>query len=665
MNNINKTFRAGLTLVAGLAAMYSCTDTWDEHYGDSAANENSYAGTLMQAIEDEAPDFAKVVKAYGYDRELGSDNFYTVWAPIDGSFNLSDYVDENGNRVADSTDVVKQFLKSHISRYAFSLGKKDQKFTLLNEKTVTLFADGKFGDAQIEKRNISTNNGVLYTIAEPNPYAFNLFEVIAREYKADATEGKDTMSLYSYLYDPKVNKDSLVEEKSVYRGVDENGEKIWVDSFLLRNNTVLKNINTEIYDEDSSFIAIIPSVQAWQERYRIAERLLNFNPSEDNISEGQCDSLRRHYANQFAMSDLFYNKNANEHWQDSLKSTLYGNSAWYNHKYYSTMPKSMPEDKLINDILAKSGTPEECSNGDAYLVDEYPMGVDEQFFYRLKVSGRNSINEDVDTKGTGRFTKNVNSTFKTTYGTFRYTHNTVDPETGEIIDSEIKDYNYTHINIEPSSGSANPIVGFNVNNNLSGLYDIYLVTCPIWMLTAPSDDVDIESLDTRPYRFYTNIFERDDKGEYPNSGVRLKNPNIDAVDVEGKLLYNTNYFITHGGSIFKNPDDPTELAINDTLYIGEYEFKNAYYGRVENGVVIQLQVQITSKQTKDYSRQMLVSSLILKPRGYKNDEGDVVLFPHAYQMPASDESGDGGESEPAASAAKSMRFSNVINKIEK
>ena len=653
MNNINNTFRAGLTLVAGLAAMYSCTDTWDEHYSDFAANENSYAGTLMQAIEDEAPDFAKVVKAYGYDRELGSDNFYTVWAPVDGSFNLSDYVDEAGNRVADSTEVVKQFLKSHISRYAYSLGKNDQKFTLLNEKTITLFADGKFGDTQIDKKNISTNNGVLYTIAEPNPYAFNLFEIIAREYKADQTEGKDTMSLYSYLYDPKVNKDSLIEEKSVYRGMDENGEKIWVDSFLLRNNTILKNVDATVYEEDSNFIAIIPSVKAWQERYRIAERLLNFNPSEDTRTPGTCDSLKRHYANQFAMSDLFFNKNANEHWQDSLMSTIYRTGAWYNHKYYSKMPKDMPEDKFINDILAKAGTPEECSNGDAYLVDEYPMGVDEQFFYRLKVSGRSGINSDLDNKGTGKFTKNVNTAFKTTNGTYSY----------KWRDQQQKTYKYSFVNIEPSSGSANPIVGFDVDNNLSGLYDIYLVTCPIWMATPPTGDLTpevIELQDTRPYRFYVNVFERDDKGEYPNSGVRLKNPN--KADVEN---YGKNYFVTHGNTIFKNPEDSTELAINDTLYIGEYEFKNAYYGRNDNGVVIQLQVQITSKQTKEYSRQMLISSLILKPRGYKNDEGDTVLFPHAYQQPSTDESGEGTEDKPAESAAKAMRFSNVINKNEK
>ena len=667
MNNINKTFRAGLTLAAGLVAMYSCTDTWDEHYGDFAANENSYPGTLMQALEDKAPDFAKVVKAYGYDRELASDNFYSVWAPEDGSFNLSDYVDADGNRVADSTGVVKEFLKSHISRYAYSLNKEDQKFTLLNEKTITLFADGKFGNSEIKSSNISTKNGVLFTIAEPNPYAYNLFEIIGREYKLDATEGKDTLSLYSYLYDPKVNKDSLVEDKSVYRGVDENGEKIWVDSFLLRNNTVLKNVDATIYEEDSSFIAIIPTVKAWQERYKIAERLLNFNPNEDSRTPGACDSLTRHYANQFAMSDLFFNKNANEFWQDSLKSTLYGSigTNWFNHKYYSKMPKDMPEDMRVNDILAKAGTPVDCSNGDAYLVDEYPMGVDEQFFYRIKVYGSSSyINRDLDSEGSERFTKNVNTSFRRTERTIYWSYEDVDEETGDVT-SKTKEFKSSYVDIEPSSGSANPIVGFNVDDNLSGVYDIYLVTCPIWLLNSlpPTiDDETIASMDTRPYRFYTNIFERDEKGEYPNSGVRLKNPNIGAVDVDGKPVYGTNYFVTHGGSIFRDPLDYSELAVNDTLYIGEYEFKNAYYGRNENGVIIQLQVQITSRQTKDYSRRMLISSIILKPRGYKDESGEIVLFPHAYQAPAADpEETD----EPAASAVRNMRIKSVINKIEK
>lgn len=589
--------------------MGSCTDTWDDHYGDGGSmGGNSYAGTLMQAVEEQAPDFAKVVKAYGYDRELSSGSYYTVWAPVDGSFDLSEYVDENGNKVADSTTVVKEFLKSHISRYAYSLGKEEQTLNLLNDKRITLSPEGEgsFGKSEIVHRNITTKNGVLYTLAAPNPYANNLFEIIKKQYKDDSTEGKDTLlSLYSYLYDSKYNKDSLIEEKSVSRGVDENGNKIWVDSFLQRNNTVLKNVDALLYEEDSSYIAILPSAKAWTERYKIAESLLKFNPKENDAVPGACDSLQRHYSRTFAMTDLFFNKNANEHWQDSLKSTLYSSFYWYNHKYYSKMPKDMPEDKELNDILAKCGDPVECSNGTAYLVDEYPMSVPEQFFYKIKVSGVSSINQDLDNKGNSEFTKSCITPFYQTRGNLTFS---VD---GEYVGVQ----NYSYVYFQPINGNANPTVALNIPNTLSGEYDIYLVTCPGWLRTYDDNTTDI---DLRPYRFYVNVFERNDKGEYKSS-TRMKNP------ADG-----TNYFVTKSQQ-FNIPDDPMSMPlINDTTYIGKYEFKNAYYGRNDAGVMIQIQSQVSSRQLSDYTRDILFSSIILKPRGYRSGK-ELIVFPNAHE----------------------------------
>ena len=131
MNKIKNTFRAGFAIAAGLVAMYSCTDTWNDHF-ETAAVLN-YDGTTMQALEEKASDFAKVVKAYGYERELASDNIYTVWAPANGSFELSDYLDANGKMYADSVDVVKEFIKNHVARYAISLNGEDQSFRLMNE----------------------------------------------------------------------------------------------------------------------------------------------------------------------------------------------------------------------------------------------------------------------------------------------------------------------------------------------------------------------------------------------------------------------------------------------------------------------------------------------------------------------------------------------------
>lgn len=612
MNNIHKTFRAGLVFAAGLIAMGSCTDTWDDHYGDGGSmGGNSYAGTLMQAMEEQAPDFAKVVKAYGYDRELSSGSYYTVWAPVDGSFDLSEYVDENGNKVADSTTVVKEFLKSHISRYAYSLGKEEQTLNLLNDKRITLSPEGEgsFGKSEIVHRNITTKNGVLYTLAAPNPYANNLFEIIAKQYKADPTEGKDTLSLYAYLYDSKYNKDSLIEDKSVSRGVDENGNKIWVDSFLQRNNTVLKNVDARIYEEDSSFIAILPSAKAWAERYKIAESLLKFNPSEDKTAPGTCDSLQRHYSRTFAMSDLFYNMNANEYWQDSLKSTNYLSYYWYNHKYYSKMPKDMPEDKEVNDILSKCGDPVECSNGTAYLVDEYPMSVPEQFFYQIKSSGVSSINMDLDSKGAVEFTKSCVTPFYQYRGSMSQTYD------GEYVGVQ----NYSYVYFQPINGNANPTVAIDIPNTLSGEYDIYIVTCPGWLRSYTSS---AEGLDLRPYRFYVNVFERNKDGVYKNS-TRMKNP------VDG-----SNYFVTSSQK-YINPDDPKSLLlINDTTYVGKYEFNNAYYGRNNAGVMVQIQSQVSSRQLSDYTRDILFSSVILKPRGYRAGTGKddkIIVFPNVHE----------------------------------
>lgn len=602
-NNIKKSLRTGLLLATGFVAISSCTDTWDDHY--NAVGMLGFNGTTMQAIEQKASDFAKVVKAYGYERELNSDNVYTVWAPANGSFNVSDYLDSNGKMYADSAEVVKEFIKNHIARYAYSCNQTDQIVNLMNKKPIKMTADGKFGAATITEKNLSCKNGVLHVVDTAVPYNFNLFEYIGKQYKADITPGKDTLSLYQFLYDPKVNKDTLIENKSVSSGVDENGDKIWVDSFVMRNNTVLKTVDAKLYEEDSSFIAIIPTAKAWGDRRKIAESLLNFSPVEDSRSEGACDSLKNHYADRFAMTDLFYNKNANEHWQDSLKSTLYGRDWCYN-VYYSKMPKALPEDREINDILAKSGQKIECSNGDAYVVDEYPMSIYEQFFKPIKVRGsRNNVDQTLDSKGNAAYTKNSNFSSRNGQIVFTVTDSTT-------MEKTVTSVNYNYLDVIPTTSSANISVAFKIPNTLSGTYDIFLVTNPIWMSI---DNLATDNIDERPYRFYTYIIERNttgnDAGLYTGAGTRLANP-----DGSG------SYFETKGFAMDTINHIP---IVNDTTYIGKYEFKHAYYGRNDEGVLIQFQSQVTSKLTKTYSREMLISSILLKP--HDDSKGDIIVVP--------------------------------------
>ena len=608
MNNIKNTFRVGFAVAAGLVAMYSCTDTWDDHY-NAGLSTLKFNGTTMQALEETAPDFAKVVKAYGFSRELSSDNTYTVWAPADGTFDLSDYVGSNGERVADSAEVVNDFIKNHVALYSLSLTPTDQSFSLLNKKRGTMTADGMFGHSKIDeqKNNISCQNGILHVIDAPSPYAYNLFEMIAKQYKEDPEVGKDTLSLYAYLYDEKVNKDTLIEGKSVSRGVDADGNKIWVSKYMEKNNTVLKNHDARLYEEDSLFIAILPTAKAWAERYKKAESLLVFNPSEDNRAAGTCDSLTRHYANTFAMTDLYYNKNANEHWQDSLKSTDYYNAwhgvnDWTQHVYYSKEPKDMPEDREINDILAKAGDPIECSNGTAYIVDEYPMTAVEQFFKKIKVRASDGVVNKLGSGDNWTYTKGVQKSFVVRSGNF-ISRIPVYDEEGEEVGTDALRQPYSFIDVVPTSG--NITIGFNVSNTLSGTYDIYLVTCPIW-LKDDFNNIDISEWDVRPYRFTATVIERENEGksigQFPTKGKTLENP--EPIDEKQK-----NIFLSQGMMY----DENGHILVNDTTYLGQYQFKNAYYGRPDYGVIIQIASSILSSQRKDFSNEMLISSIILKP----------------------------------------------------
>lgn len=596
-NKIKNTFRMGIIAAVGAAAMVSCSDTWDDHY--NAALVTDYSGTTMQAIEEKAPDFAEVIKAVGFDRELASENVYTIWAPE--SFDKESML---ALAATDSAAVVDQFIKNHIARYSVSAvpGEGDKSISLMSMKKAIMVGDETFGTSNILLPNLSCTNGVIHVIDTNIPYQYNIFERIKAFYDAAPAD----ITLYSFLQ--KWDADSLDEERSVSHGVDEDGNKIWVSPFYIRNNTVLKNVDALVYSEDSDYIAIIPSAEAYQKRYEIAKKLLNFNPAQADR-----DSLQNYYANMFAMTDLFFNRNANiDGWvpggdglqYDSLKSTNFSYWTWPNNLYYSKVPsKGMHPDKTVNDILAKSGEPIYCSNGVAYSVDEYPMSVTEQFFKKLEVTASNF---SIDRSDNSKYTTQVSSNSYYSGTIHDYDVDTIWTETEEgekvvdYIDSTyVGERTYHFCDIMPN-GNNSPTVAFQVPNTLSGTYELYVVTCPIWAKNgfdghSPSDD-------PRSYHFQVNIYERNAQNSY--GSAKLVAPPADA-------KHDGNYFIT----------DYTNKV--DTLYLGDYTFQNAYHSLDTEGVLIQFYNYVRNSDTSTYSREMLISSIILRPKYDAKNEDEV------------------------------------------
>ena len=200
------------------------------------------------------------------------------------------------------------------------------------------------------------------------------------------------------------------------------------------------------------------------------------------------------------------------------------------------------------------------------------------------------------------YTKGVQKSFGGRSGIYVSSIPTYDEE-GEQTGVDQKRQNYRFVDFVPTSG--NITVGFNVPNTLSGLYDIYIVTCPMW-LASDYNNIDMAEWDVRPYRFTATIIERENEGknigQFPTKGKTLENPN--PIDEKQKTV-----FLSQG----MNYDDAGHIIVNDTTYLGQYQFKESYYGSSDYGVIIQIASSILSSQRKDFSNEMLISSIILKP----------------------------------------------------
>lgn len=588
-----------LVLFSALSIV-SCSDTWDEHYD----NKNKVDFSLIDYINshDELSDFAQLVKATGYDKELDerSGQNFTLWAPVNGSFDKNEYLDMISAGKKD--EVIKRFINNHISRTGISYSSLDDVINvrMLNAKRFSMTSDGNIENSMMLVQNVKCSNGILYEIDNSLPFQPNLYEKIELEHNAwlnnnpeEKEKGDLLISLFTFL--SKYNSDSLDIEHSVGRDFDENGNKIYVDSVLIRNNTILAGLDALIYDEDSSYTAIIPSVSAFQKRYHEAENYLNYNPYLDTQNKIElCDSLKKYFATSFAMTDLFYNMNVNKAPQDSVVSTIYDPYVnWENHVYHNPFG----EGGIFSGYKEKC----DCSNGTAYIFDEYPLSVTDQFFKKNDIKCVDLTNISNETS----FSKNLVTDYN------RYSVSYVNKETSEVTTTQL-------VVIEPSKSSNSPYVGINIKNNLSATYDIYLEYSPNWVLTygnyetaknsAMQDSLAYAEGDnskqawktpilTTPFRAF--IYERDDAGKYPSSSK----------SVELKPTSGTNHVTRVTNEI-------------DTLYLGSYTFKHAYYDSNSEsqvmpiGAVLQLQVNVSTKEFTNYlySRNLLLSKVILVPR---------------------------------------------------
>ena len=584
MNRIFKnTVRAGVIALITSVSLGSCSDTWDDHY--ESLSGLTYDGSLLGYLQDnpDLSDFVEVVKASGFDKDLASNQVLTVIAPKNGSFDKQYYLNliQNGRK----KEVIDEFIKNHICRYNISMGAEEQTVTMMNKKNVKLgtISEGTIEEENVDKMNVSCSNGVVHVIDGYLPYQYNIYEFLAKDWRDNYTPAEPLPALdengeavevelppyetlYGYLSEMYV--DSLDEPRSVSRGVDENGDQIWVDSVVISNNKILRRLDAYLYREDSTYITLLPDFDAYNRRFQGIKGLFNFNVSY-NSDQAVRDSVQRYWAHYYSLCDLSYNmgQHQNIHTQDSLFSTAFSRWSWPYNLYYNPYEAEGIMSSVYETI--------DCSNGQVCRVHEYPFDVYTNVFKKITLEGesRYYIYED----GENQFTNKTSTSYNTVA-------NAADTISGS---------GYLHV--VPAQSSRQTELTFQLPNTLSGQYDIYIKFLP-YQVYAP-EDTEHTNL---PIRFRCSLYERNaNNGAFP--------------------AYNRATVDFYSNPEKKERNFQTDPNCIDSLYIGTYKFNYCYLNTTP-GVLFKIQSNVTSGVAKQFTKEMLIDKIVLIPNRERHDD---------------------------------------------
>ena len=539
---------------AVLLAATSCSDFSD--YNDTPVSDVQQADrTLWENISqnDQLSDFATLVKKAGFDDELSQPHYYTVWAPLNGTYDASSLMS------ADSATVLYQFVKSHIAEYNHSVsGLVDERIHALNRKSFAFEGDGQYTYAgqSLRQINLPNSNGIMHLLDGAARFYPNLYEYLF------SCEGIDSLATFFKRYET-----SVLDTKNSVLGPTINGKQTYIDSVMITSNSLLNRIKAKLDKEDSTYTMLVPTNEAWLAQYDKISKCYNYinTTVAQNIDEATStsnaptasvtvdaaytkDSLTRLHL----VSDLVYNNNNYyNNWlvddtvepYDTLYSTTYG---------YMTNPQ---------EIMSRVIDRKTMSNGTFCLVDSLAFRPWESWCYSLGQSP-------------------LNSRTWTGSNTMVYIDNTFFDDI-KYVPKNPAQKQLGYLWVTPLSNYGKPQLDVKLRNVLSTTYNIYIVL-------APGMDV----------------------GEDADGNKFLKPNMLDFTlsycDAKGKLAtQKLNQKVVN---------DPTRV---DTLAVGTFTFPVAYAGLGDNvypNLKITTDFGVFDKaKMAAYTRDFSIISILMKP----------------------------------------------------
>jgi hypothetical protein len=259
---------------------------------------------------------------------------------------------------------------------------------------------------------------------------------------------------------------------------------------------------------------------------------------------------------------------------DSLQR-LYANSALLADAIFSRTIQASPEDSLKTREYDKKypkyhvfhkpfeeggifygATPSACSNGTLYTTDKWPFTPQMTYQREIRCEG----------EAKGVIIDNTLSSYTTR-------HHVAD----SVSENE-------YLVISPEKNTSNWTMTFKLSNTLAGTYDICIVT-------LPQTVYDPTRTNLKPCQFQTEINYVDENG------------NAQTYDCGKKQKFKTR------------PE------VVDTVVVAEdFKFPVCNYGQTNNKVTVKLRCSILAKDTPNYSREMLLDCIYLRPKKMKSEE---------------------------------------------
>ncbi len=560
-----------MMMAAGLLTATSCSDFDD--YNEVQINPDTAANlTLWENIEQnpQLSDFEELIVKAGFDDELASSHYYTVWAPLNGTFDKSDFSELT------QEELLEQFVYNHVADYNHTVsGEADNRVYTLNRKTY--FFKGvtgsyTFANVPVAQANVPSKNGVLHTMNGAAMFYFNLYDFIM------ARQDTDSLSKYFAKYETRE-----LDEASSVKGPMVNGLQTYVDSVMIIENSLLGRnwLDADLLHEDSSYTFLMPTNKAWDDSYNKIKPYYNF------IQNTICQDL--YTASGSTKIPTMTTGNINQTLlADSMTKRylvnylVYSNNDTYNALLTNGQPiaatdsiRTTTRRKFSNpsDILAQTvGEPVKMSNGWGRQVDSLAFYPWETFAPEIDFNPR-SYAALVTAAGsqeniTVKFAENVNK-----YGDFTET-------SGEL----------TFYNVEPSGARNKPEMFVFLPNVRSTTYKFYVVFVP----------GSVTGADNRPNQVNFVLNYCDAKGALAkhNFSSELKNDNPK-----------------------KQTPFVNDTSKVDTMYIGDFTFPVSYAGLpVNGGKSVMPDLKISSPMSvfnqtllNTYTRALRIAAIIMKP----------------------------------------------------